>query len=196
MTRLALLRLHAPILFPTFLSSAATALLVFVVNCAIDAERAGSVLHIGALGPLAIGAAVFVAHLGLLPIDGCGRASLRKGRAGRARSTPCREEICGAMRASLPPSPTRSPVRSQPRPLIRHGRRLGQLAAAGACRERLHALACLRNRLLRYHSRPPPLSPSHRWCIGLGRLLVAWPPPSSTRCASFTNTCPFTKRIN
>jgi len=31
---------------------------------------AGRVIHIGALGPLAIGGAVFAAHLALLPIDG------------------------------------------------------------------------------------------------------------------------------
>jgi glycerol uptake facilitator-like aquaporin len=71
-----------------------TALLVFVVYAAVDSERAGRVIHIGALGPLAIGArararaapsshraaeampapcagaAVFAAHLALIPIDG------------------------------------------------------------------------------------------------------------------------------
>ena len=48
----------------------ATALLVFVVLAAIDPARAGKVIHIGALGPVAIGGAVFAAHLALLPIDG------------------------------------------------------------------------------------------------------------------------------
>ena len=48
----------------------ATALLVFVVYAAIDPARAGKVIHIGALGPVAIGGAVFAAHLALLPIDG------------------------------------------------------------------------------------------------------------------------------
>ena len=48
----------------------ATALLMFTVYAAIDPERAGKVIHIGALGPIAIGGAVFAAHLALLPIDG------------------------------------------------------------------------------------------------------------------------------
>lgn len=48
----------------------ATALLVFVVLAAIDPARAGKVIHIGALGPVAIGGAAFAAHLALLPIDG------------------------------------------------------------------------------------------------------------------------------
>ena len=49
-----------------------TALLVFVVYATVDVERAGKVIHVGALGPLAIGGAVFAAHLMLIPIDGCG----------------------------------------------------------------------------------------------------------------------------
>jgi aquaporin PIP len=49
-----------------------TALLVFVVYAAIDPLRAGKVIHIGALGPVAIGGAVFAAHLALIPIDGTG----------------------------------------------------------------------------------------------------------------------------
>jgi len=49
----------------------ATALLLSVVSAAIDSTRAATVIHIGALGPLAIGMAVFVAHLALIPLDGC-----------------------------------------------------------------------------------------------------------------------------
>ena len=49
-----------------------TALLVFVVYAAVDPSRASKVIHIGALGPLAIGGAVFAAHLALIPIDGTG----------------------------------------------------------------------------------------------------------------------------
>jgi aquaporin PIP len=49
-----------------------TALLMFTVYAAIDPERAGKVIHIGALGPIAIGGAVFAAHLALIPIDGAG----------------------------------------------------------------------------------------------------------------------------
>jgi aquaporin PIP len=50
----------------------ATALLVLTVFSAIDSRRAASVIHIGALVPLAIGLAVLVAHLALIPIDGTG----------------------------------------------------------------------------------------------------------------------------
>ena len=49
-----------------------TALLMFTVYAAVDPHRAGKVIHIGALGPAAIGGAVFAAHLALLPIDGAG----------------------------------------------------------------------------------------------------------------------------
>ena len=50
----------------------ATARLRFTGYAAIDPERAGKVIHIGALGPIAIGGAVVAAHLALLPIDGAG----------------------------------------------------------------------------------------------------------------------------
>ena len=48
----------------------ATSLLVLTVYAAVDPLRAGKVIHIGALGPAAIGGAVFAAHLALIPIDG------------------------------------------------------------------------------------------------------------------------------
>jgi len=48
-----------------------TFLLVLVVYAAVDPQRAGEVVHISALGPLAIGLAVLTAHLALIPVTGC-----------------------------------------------------------------------------------------------------------------------------
>jgi glycerol uptake facilitator-like aquaporin len=47
-----------------------TALLLFTVFAVVDPGRNQSVIHVGALGPFAIGMAVFVAHLALIPITG------------------------------------------------------------------------------------------------------------------------------
>lgn len=48
-----------------------TALLVFVVFSATDSVRAATTAHIPVLAPLAIGLAVFIAHLAAIPLDGC-----------------------------------------------------------------------------------------------------------------------------
>ena len=48
----------------------ATALLVFTVFAVLDPGRNQTVIHVAVLGPFAIGMAVFVAHLALIPIDG------------------------------------------------------------------------------------------------------------------------------
>lgn len=48
----------------------ATFLLVLTVYAAVDPQRAGSNIQISALGPLAIGFAVTVAHLSTIPITG------------------------------------------------------------------------------------------------------------------------------
>ncbi len=52
---------------------AATALLVFTVFAVVDPGRNQSVIHVAALGPFAIGMAVFVAHIALIPITGARR---------------------------------------------------------------------------------------------------------------------------
>ena len=51
----------------------ATALLVFTVFAVVDPGRNQSVIHVAALGPFAIGMAVFVAHIALIPITGARR---------------------------------------------------------------------------------------------------------------------------
>tara|TARA_B110000977_G_scaffold177415_2_gene233912 strand:- start:8029 stop:8964 length:936 start_codon:yes stop_codon:yes gene_type:complete len=48
-----------------------TFVLLTVVYCTVDPQRSASVMHISALGPLAIGLTITVCHLFLLPIDGC-----------------------------------------------------------------------------------------------------------------------------
>lgn len=48
-----------------------TGLLMVIVAATVDPIRSGDVIHISTLGPFAIGMAVFMAHLALIPIDGC-----------------------------------------------------------------------------------------------------------------------------
>jgi MIP family channel proteins len=70
----ACLRADASALFVTLLQITVefigTALLLFTVFAVVDPGRNQSVIHVGALGPFAIGMAVFVAHLALIPITG------------------------------------------------------------------------------------------------------------------------------
>lgn len=48
-----------------------TFFLLTVVYATVDPQRSNNTLHISALGPLAIGMAITVCHLFLIPIDGC-----------------------------------------------------------------------------------------------------------------------------
>jgi glycerol uptake facilitator-like aquaporin len=54
---------------------AGTALLLFTVFAVVDPGRNQSVIHVAALGLFAIGMAVFVAHLALIPITGACRSA-------------------------------------------------------------------------------------------------------------------------